>query len=784
MSVSRCHLCELPTPDPPVIADDVDGEFCCRGCLEIVRRLDAMGVPADPDTSVDPDAVGETTAVDRPDGSGETAFLAVDGMHCTTCEAFLEATVTDENGVLTADANYASELMRIEYDPERRDADELPDIVARRGYEARPIDEDVSADNEGMPWRLVVGGIFAIIAMPWYLTLYPAYVGLVPEPRPGIVPPALVVVWFAASVLLFYTGRPILRSASVSLRSGYPNMDLLITVAAGGAYLYSVLVVLLGGIEVYFDITIVIVLVVTLGNRYEERIKRRAVGSLADLTEERVDEARRRTDDGTERVSVDALDDGDEVVVRSGERIPVDGRVVDGTADVDESVVTGESRPVRKSAGDEVVGGAVVTNSALVVEVSERGDSTVDRLVTLLWSIQSSRPGAQRVADRLATVFVPIVLFLALITFGWRLATGTTFVSALVTGLSVLIVACPCALGLATPLAVATGVRAALTRGIVIANDSVFETARDVDVVLFDKTGTLTTGEMHLVDAGDRRGRRYASAVEQYANHPVADAIVDHTSPPDVDVSAFEQYPGQGVGADVDGVSVLVGGPNLFDDHGWPVDGDVERRIEEARSDGHVPVVVGWNGRARSVLVAGDRPRERWSTVVETLAEEGRRIAVVTGDDEAAVTQFRDHPDVSDVFAGVPPEAKSEIVRRFQTDGTVAMVGDGTNDVPALATADLGVTLESGTALAVDAADVVITTDDLTALPDVFETTVAIRHRIRQNLGWAFFYNAVAIPVAMAGLLNPLVAALAMGSSSLLVVGNSARSFPVTTDRS
>ncbi|MFB6177157.1 MAG: heavy metal translocating P-type ATPase, partial [Halobaculum sp.] len=362
-------------------------------------------------------------------------------------------------------------------------------------------------------------------------------------------------------------------------------------------------------------------------------------------------------------------------MVRPGERVPVDGHVCENTAAVDESIVTGESRPVRKSPGDEVVGGSVVTDSALVVEVSEAGESTVDRLITLLWSIQSSRPGAQRIADRIATVFVPLVLLLAATTFVWQVPTGATFPTALVTGLSVLIVACPCALGLATPLAVAAGVRAALDSGIVMTNDSVFETATDVDVVLFDKTGTLTAGEMYLVDPGDRRARRYAAAVEQYANHPVADAIVSHTSPPDLPVSEFEQYPGRGVGASVDGTSVLVGHRDLFDEQSWELTDGVTERVCDAREAGNVPVVVGWNGRAQSVIVAGDRPRDSWSAVVETLDEADRQIMILTGDEEATATQFRDHPDVSDVFAGVPPEAKSEVVDRLRADNIVAMVG-------------------------------------------------------------------------------------------------------------
>ncbi|MDY6779432.1 MAG: HAD-IC family P-type ATPase, partial [Halobacteria archaeon] len=309
-------------------------------------------------------------------------------------------------------------------------------------------------------------------------------------------------------------------------------------------------------------------------------------------------------------------------------------------------------------------------------------------------------------------------------------------------------------------------------------SSSAFETASDCDVVAFDKTGTLTTGEMTVVEPATDEAMEYASAVEQYSEHPVADAVVEHTPPHDADVSDFAQHPGKGVSATVDGRRVVVGSPELFDEIGYEVPESHIERADSARSDANVPVLVGWDGRVRSTAVVGDEPRDSWKEVVSAVSD-GREVAVITGDDERAAEKFREHPGIDRVFAGIPPEAKSEALQRLRSEGRVAMVGDGTNDVPALANADLGIGLGGGTAVAADAADVVIVEDRLEELPNVFGMMESTRRRIRQNLGWALVYNAVAIPMAVAGFINPLVAALAMATSSFLVVTNSAR--PIRT---
>ncbi|WIV66609.1 heavy metal translocating P-type ATPase [Natrialbaceae archaeon AArc-T1-2] len=777
----QCTLCELPTPEEPITDDDVEGRFCCRGCLEVHR---ALGDVDDDEAAAVDRALEDDADRDRDleSAGGDTAFLSVEGMHCATCEAFIEGRATATEGVYAAEASYASDAVRVAYDPDAVDERDLPEIVSGFGYTARERDDADGGEGRdaALVKFLVGGGLFGMMAMMWYvLFLYPTYFGYEPVVELGSYDRLYIFanIWLMTSFVLFYTGYPILRGAYVSLRAGMPNMDLLVSVAATAAYAYSTLAMAVGRTDLYFDVTVAIILVVTGGTYYESVVKRRAGGLLSDLTEQQVDEARR---ENGETVPVADVEPGENLLVRPGERVPLDGMVSEGEAAVDESLVTGESLPVGKEPGDPVRGGTVVTDAPLVVEVGEGAESTLDRLVDLLWTIQSSRPGVQRLADKLATIFVPLVIVVATIATAATLALGSSPTTALLVGLTVLIVSCPCALGLATPLAIASGVQSAAKRGIVIAAETIFEDAPDVDVVAVDKTGTLTTGSMTVetVDTGDGEDGddvlERAGAVERLSEHPVAGAIAEHAPETSADVDGFERDR-RGVAGRVEGDRVVVGHPEFVAGHGLSIPDELRTQIESANADGDVPVAVGWGDRTRGVIVVGDAPREEWKDAVETVAA-GREVVVITGDEGAAADRFRDVEGVDDVFAGVPPEAKAETVRRLRSRGTVAMVGDGSNDAPALAAADVGIALGSGTKLATDAADAVIVSDDLGSVAETLEIAGDTHSRIRQNLGWAFVYNAVAIPLAVTGLLNPLFAAVAMATSSILVVLNSSRS--------
>lgn len=809
-----CVLCGLSLAGVDVTNDDGDA-FCCTGCRDVdaalggLESVDGADLRARATTDAEPIRDDE-----GPPADSKRTFLQIGGMHCTTCEAFIESVAEETEGVDDAAASYVTEVVRVDYDPDQLTEDDLTERLSVAGYTASRND-DPSAKQEAdelIFWRLAAGAMLGMwVMLPYIVLVYPVHFAFLYPARMreifrGMLTSTsaqyfFMVQMFFTGLILFVTGGPLLRRAYVSLKARSPNMDLLVVLAAVSAYLYSTVSFLLGRLDVYYDVTVAIVIVVTAGTYYESSIKHKATEKLSELTTTQVEQARRYEGDDTTTVAVDDLDPGDRVLVRAGERIPVDGVIEDGDCTVDEAIVTGESLPITKHAGDEVVGGSVLTDGATVIEVGESATSSIDRITNLVWNLQSANHGVQKLADRLAVIFVPGVIALSVLAGAAYFALSTEITTAVLVSLTVLLVSCPCALGLATPLAVASGIREALEHGIVVFDGTVFERLRSVDVVAFDKTGTLTTGELTVLEADAPPDLLdAAAALERRSSHPVAEAIVAAFggSPPDqksdgvradggpvgdakkgassepIEIADFRSR-ATGVEGVVDGDDVIVGHPDLFRERGWSVPATIEQRVAEARTRGTLPVVVGRNGTAEGVIVTGDEPREDWEDVVAGLVERGIEVVVLTGDEEDATEGFRRHPGIDRVFAGVPPEAKAETVRRLGTDRRVAMIGDGTNDAPALATADLGISLGSGTALAVDAADVAIVDDDLGTIEEVFDLSVAAGRRVKQNIGWAFGYNAIAIPLALLGFLNPLFATVAMATSSLLVVTNSSR---------
>ncbi|SFS78830.1 heavy metal translocating P-type ATPase [Halostagnicola kamekurae] len=895
-SADGCTLCDLPVEGVDV--SDSDGNaFCCVGCRDVYEALgDVDDLEAEDvrQRRAESEEGGGALEAGRdvPDDH-EATYLEVDGMHCATCEAFIESAAERTDGVSNASSSYVTETVRIDHDPEAVSESDLRDSISGLGYSAYPRDDAFSrrqADNWAIG-RVIVGVLMGMMVMLQYVVLiYPVYFGglFYDEGTTTFIEDALahesaiifyLVIAALTTIILLVTGKPILQGAYVSAKTRQPNMDLLVAIAAVSAYLYSTLSAITGGAHIYYDVTVAIVVIVSAGGYYESSIKRKATERLSDLTAVQVDQARRvrRGSDvaanvshsGTEEnpaaedVPLEDLEAGDHVLVRTGERIPVDGEVVDGDAAVDEAVVTGESLPERKSVGDEVVGGSMVADGALTVRVGPDATSSLDRITELVWDLQSGTHGIQKLADKLATIFVPVVLALAVVVVAVRLALGAGVTKALLDGLTVLIVSCPCALGLATPLAVAAGIRDALENSIVVFDDSVFERIRNAETIVFDKTGTLTTGEMSVVetisdataddsipDASTDDSNlgpdllEKAAALESQSSHPIGRAIATSwdrptritdggtsreradvpddggdgreltayerkqrrtagdSSDPQGDASAdslgdesdgslpddpasvgsrsdsvesFESHR-NGVSGVVDGEEIVVGHPDLFAARGWTVSDAIAERIESARETGRVPVAVGRDGEAEGAIVVGDELRAEWDETLAAISEAGIDVVVLTGDDARAADRFREEDAIDRVFAGVPPEGKAETVERLKGTGETVMVGDGTNDAPALAAADLGISLGGGTAMAADAADVALVDDDLSSVETVFDLARATDRRVKTNIGWAFCYNGVAIPLAVAGVLNPLFAAVAMGTSSLLVVANSARS--------
>ena len=824
-STRECTVCQQSIAGASV-GERSDGPFCSIGCREINRLL---GDDSRSDRPATRSSAGESV----PDGVTRT-FLRIDGMYSPTCEAYLEQVADAQSGVVAAEASYVTETVRVDHDADTVSTDELRDALSRTGYTAF-LRSDASADgdsggtrrsreadglrkrrsDEVLGLRYAAGVVFgAFLMVPYVAIMYPAH--LAPyfdatflnafegafqlNGSSGFL--FLRVYFVLTAIVLFFTGMPVLRGAYISLKMRRPTTDLLVAGTIVSAFCYGTGAVLFGENNIFYDLTLVVAAVVSGVSLYETSIKQRALERLTALTVSQVNSARRLSDSGdTTEVTVDALRPGDRILVRAGERIPVDGILVGDDCSIKEAVVTGEALPVAKQTGETIVGGTVVTDGAAVVEVGTPVTSSVDRITESLWSIQSADHGIQRRADALAYRLATLVAAVAVTVGTWVVVTGDSLSVGLMAGLFALLVATPWALGLATPLSVATSIRDALEHGIVVLDDTIFERLREVDVVVFDKTGTLTTGEMEAVEvdvpeavltdaaALERRAAHPAaaaivSAVESKADNPVqrtgsghpdGDRTTDATAPAERDVRKFQTH-ATGVSGTVDGREVLVGSLDLFAERGWTVPAEVESRTNKARGFGRLPVVIGRDGRANGLVVVGDNPRKGWLDTVTDLHERGIEVAVLTGDDEEATSFFANREAVSYVFADVPPEGKAEAIRRFQRDRHVAMVGDGTNDAPALAQADLGISLGSGTALAADAADIAIVDDDLSLVNETFEFARMARRRVRQNVGLAFAYNAIAIPVALVGVFNPVTAAISVAVCGGLLAVNSSRS--------
>ena len=790
----RCALCDLPL-DAAAAGDGPDG-YCCSGCAAIDRRLDDL-----------PDDEGRRGADGpSPGDAGATLHTTVDGMHCTACERFLEHRARSVDGVDAADANYATGTVAVGYDPATTDEDDVRSALSVAGYDASGSGSGAASTGRSTTPRLVVGAVFGMMAMLWYgLFLYPHYLGvsgdaLLLDPAGSAGTYLFLNLAVVAGVVVFYTGAPILRGALVGLRVGVPNADLLLATAVLAAYGFSVVSLLLGRTEVYFDVSVAVVMAVTLGDHYRRRAASAATDRLAAIAEAGTDAARVERDGAVRRVPTDELIADDVVRLDEGDTVPVDAVVEDGGIAVDESLLTGDPTPESKRTGDTVLGGTrVVAGDGARVRVAGDPGSALDDVTEAVWRADAGSGGVGRAVDRLAAVFAPLVLVLAVL----ATVIGTVhggIVGGMLAGVSVLVVSCPCALGIATPLAVAAGVRRALEEDVAVVDDAVFEVG-DVDVALLDKTGTLSRGELAVADAHrigpseratdggepveadavsveDLWGA--ASAVAARSTHPVARAIASRWSPCEEGVAAVDEVPGHGVLGTIDGRRVAVGDGDLFGDEAWRVPPALERRRTRAAEEGRTAAYVGVDGVAEGVVVLEQAPREDWRDAVEALDDHVERIVLVTGDPGGAAGCYPDHPAVDEVYADVRPEGKAALIEEL--GGTTLMVGDGDNDGPALAAADVGVAVGERGALASDAADAVAFGDDLVSVPSFLDAVRATRRRTRQNLAWALLYNAVGLPLAVAGALTPLAAAAAMSASSLLVVTNSMRGLEADAD--
>nr|WP_217914831.1 heavy metal translocating P-type ATPase [Miltoncostaea marina] len=733
----------------------------------------------------------------------ERLDLPITGMTCASCAARVEKKLNRLEGV-EASVNYATETATVAFDPGRVPAERLVAAVESAGYgatlPAAPGDEAPPAAEPADPaaalrTRLVVS---AALALPVVLL--------------SMIPPLQFDNWQwlalqLATPVVLWGAWPFHRAAWVNLRHGAATMDTLVSIGVVAAWIWS-LVALFGlgagdpgmrmgfdlvidagaGAEhIYLEVAAVVTVFILAGRWFEQRAKRRAGAALTALLELGAKEAAILGDDGVERrVPVAELAAGDRFLVRPGERIATDGTVEDGSSAVDASLLTGESVPVEVGPGDAVAGATINAGGRLVVRATRVGaDTALAQIARLVTEAQSGKAPVQRLADRVAAVFVPVVIALAVATLAFWLANGAGATYAFTAAVAVLIIACPCALGLATPTALLVGTGRGAQLGILIKGPEILESTRRVDTVVLDKTGTVTTGRMALVDValapGEDRAEtlRIVGALEDGSEHPIARAIARAARDEAGPLPAPERFgnrEGLGVEGVVDGHAVVVGRPALLADWGVALEGGLAAALEAAQAAGRTAVAAAWDGRARALLTVADTVKPSSAEAVRRLRALGLRPVLLTGDTAATARAVAADVGIDEVIADVLPGEKADVVRRLQAEGrVVAMVGDGVNDAPALAQADLGLAIGTGTDVAIESSDLTLVSGDLRAAGDAIRLSRRTLATIKGNLFWAFAYNVAALPLAALGYLNPLVAGAAMALSSVFVVSNSLR---------
>ncbi|HTQ54390.1 MAG TPA: heavy metal translocating P-type ATPase [Bryobacteraceae bacterium] len=789
----QCELCGLDCGRHPLTtrfgADE--HSFCCAGCVNVYAILRESGVIAAGQDFRQTEVYRQSLRLGlisnrapEPEAAGipenaETreAIFQLSGMWCTSCAWLIERALRKQRGVVSADVFFASDLVKVRYCPVYLPRERIPAAIAGLGYGAAEYsgrDEHEGAETRDLLLRIGVAAFLWLNVMSLSLVLYAGYFERISDSAARRLPFVLLAL---ASGSVFYAAQPVLRAAWIGLRNRAVRMESLLAIGILAAYGYSAAQAFAHGKHFYFDTTCALIALVLTGKLAERGAKdktARAITTLYRMMPNKV----RLLADGSERfVSIDALEAGAIFVVKAGERIPADGTVEEGVSHVDESVLTGESVPRRKAAGDPVVCGSLNADSVLQVRATRIGaDSTLAHVIRLVETALANHSPLEQAVDRAARIFVPAVMAAAALTFaGWTWA-GSSPATALLRAITVLVIACPCALGMATPLAITTAIGAASRKGILVSSSRALEVLPKVGVMVFDKTGTVTEGDFRLLEvSGDRAVLPAAAALETRSEHPLGRALVEWAGRQGGAAEApreVEVVQGAGIRGRVGGRDVFVGNRRLA----GSVPPDLEAKVRDWERQGHTVAFYGSEGRALGALAFGDRIKDGAPELIASLKRRGIRTLLLSGDAAATTAWVAARIGADAFIAGALPEQKIETIRDLQRQGSVvAMIGDGVNDAPSLAQADAGIALGTGADIAMQAAPIILMGSGLDAVLPAIDLARHTIRAIRQNLFWAFAYNTAGIALAVAGVLNPIFAAGAMVLSSLSVTANSLR---------
>ena len=704
--------------------------------------------------------------------------LQILGMHCTACATGIESGLKRLDGVMEAAVNFATKEAMVKYDEDKVTLDKIKAAVKRGGYEAVERIEDVSEKRrKEVRSRMLLFFFGLILTVPIAIISF-----LLMFPEKNYVLLAL------ATPVQFVVGWHFYKGAYGSIRNRFADMNVLVALSSSVAYFYSAIATFFmpDGMG-FFDASAVVITTITLGMLLEDMAVERTGDAIKKLMSLQPNTATVIQEGQETAISIDAVQIGDTVIVKPGERIPVDGTVMEGRTFVDESMITGESVPVEKKVGDTVFGGTINKTGSLKFQAEKVGlETTLAQIVRLAREVQASKAPIQRLADKVVNIFVPLVVSISILTFVVWFFVFNNQGLALTTMVAVLAISCPCALGIATPAAIMIGVGKGAENGVLIKNSAVLEVVQNLDTVVFDKTGTLTRGKLDVTDivADDEKSVLDIAAVaEKWSEHPIGQAIVRKAEGEGNDVAepeAFEALPGFGVSAKVEGKNVLIGNRALMRNNGISIE-HLEREAEKLETEGKTVLIVASEGKAIGAVAVSDTAKEHSKEAVETLRKMGLNVIMLSGDTKTTAEAIAKQLGINEVLAEVVPAQKVEEIKKLQSKGHfVAMVGDGINDAPAITQANVGIAIGSGTDVAVDSGDIVLLKDDPRDVATSIKLSRKTLSKIKQNLFWAFFYNLIMIPLA-AGVLQPFLgvlippeaAATSMILSDITVVGNS-----------